>query len=165
MTTLVIGFALGILSMAVKSWWADRLRGRRTRRRIARALIPELQEIGGSIMCLGDPIKWDSIEFLPHNWSEYRDDLAEAVTKPKDWLAISGVFEEVEAIAEEAKRYQWPQELDDFEARRIDDLHQSIRRALDVLHGYAGVPKPPRRVRRLRRRERLRQRLRSLRLA
>ena len=164
MTTLVIGFALGILSMAVKSWWADRLRDGRTKRRIARALIPELQEIGYSIWGLGDPIKWDSIEFPPHNWRNHRDALAEAVTKPKEWLTISGVFEEVEAIAEEAERHEWPEELDDFEARRLEDLYQNVRWALDVLHRYAGAPKPPHGARRLRRRYRLRERLRSMRL-
>jgi hypothetical protein len=165
MTTLLIGFALGILSMAVKSWWADRLRDRRTRRRIARALIPEMQEISYSIWGLGRPIKWDSIEFPPHNWPKHHDELAEAITNPKEWLAISGVFEEVEAIAEAAEQYEWPDELDDFDTRRVEDLYDSVRRALDVLHDYAGVHKPPRRVRSLRRRERLRQRLRSLRLA
>lgn len=165
MTTLVIGFALGILSMALRSWWTERRADRRTRRKIARALIPELKEICGSMMCLGDPIKWDSVEFPPHNWSKYRDELAEADVKPKDWVTISGVFEEVRDMAEEATRHQWSDELDDYEAQRLQDLYDDVRRALNVLHRYAGVPKSPRRVRRLRRRHRIRERLRSLRLA
>jgi hypothetical protein len=60
MTTLVIGFALGILSSAlgilgfgVQSWWAERQKDRRTRRKIARAVIPDLQDVSMAIMGMG----------------------------------------------------------------------------------------------------------------
>jgi uncharacterized protein CbrC (UPF0167 family) len=110
---------------------------------------------------LGEPIKWDSIEFPQFQWTKYRDDLAKASTKSRDWQTISDVFAEVEELRQEAARYRWPAEMTDLDVSRLDDLHLNTRQALDVLHRYAGRLKPPRRVRHMR----LKHRLRSLRLA
>ncbi len=115
------------------------------------------------MMGLGNPIKWDSIEFPEHEWLTYRDELAGAARKPKDWATVSGVFDQMEYISQEAERYEWPAELTDFDVECLEALYQETDRALKVLHGYAGTAKPPRRVRRIRRRLAFRQRLRSLR--
>lgn len=169
MTPLVIGFVGfvgGILTTIIAGWWNDKLRNRRTRRRIARILIPDLKNLNGEMIFMGGPpVKWDSIVFAPTNWAKCHDALAEAITVPSHWLTISSVFEALHDFAEDAKGHQWPEELDDLDEQRLEDLYQSVSRALDLLHRYAGVPKPPRRVRRQRRRHRIRERLRSLRLA
>jgi hypothetical protein len=155
MTTLLIAilsFALGILS----TWWARRQKDRRTLRKIARALIPDLKDVCGSILLMGGSNKWDSVEMpaTPH-WGEHEAALSEII-EPKAWITISGVFDEVRYFAEEAKRHEWPEELCQTDSERLEDLYQDTRRALYVLHGYAGVPKPPKPLRRMRRRERRR---------
>jgi hypothetical protein len=160
MTMLVVGllsFALGLLSAVL----GERRRDRRMRRRIARALIPDLLEVSGSMLFMNGSKKWDSVEMPPTKWDEYRDALGEAVKKPREWFTISSVFEGVRELGEEAERHEWPEEIDPIWMQGLEDLYQSIGRAVDLLHRYAGVLKPPGRVRRLR----LRQRLRSLRLA
>jgi hypothetical protein len=163
MTTLVIGFALGILSMVVQSWWAQWQNDRRTRRRIARALIPDLRDARGSILGMGGCNKWDSVEMPATKWAEHQTALSEAIRKPEEWVTISGVFDEVGCFAEEAERHEWPAELSDTDAKRLHDLHEDVRRALDILHRYAGVPEPPKRLRQIQRRARRRERLRALR--
>lgn len=166
MTAVIISYAAGILTTIIGVWLTHTIRDRRTRRMIARILIPDLKNLNGAMIFMGGPpVKWDSVEFPPTHWAKWREALAEAITDPKDWLTISSVFEGVQDLAEETKHHEWPEELDDLDQQHLEDLYQGASRALDVLHRYAGVPKPPRRVRRLRRRQRMRERLRSLRLA
>jgi hypothetical protein len=164
MSTLVIGFALGVISMLVQSWWTDAVRDRRTRRRIARVLIPELRELSGNVMFLRTASKWDEFEFPPTSWAEHRTHLAEAA-RAADWPTIERAFDGVEEFEQEAKRHQWPEEIDPLWRDGLADTYQEIRKALLILHRYAGTSKPPRRVRRIRRRERFRAVLRSHMLA
>src|SRR4051794_30518465 len=110
-----VSFALGCVSFMLKSRWEERRADRRTRRMIARALIPDLIAIRCSMIGVGNPIKWDSVEFPPNEWPKYRDDLAEAISVPAEWATISGAFEEVGDIPEEATRHYWSEQLDELD--------------------------------------------------